>query len=420
VLDEPITVTIRALKFSGTSTIQLGPSAPATVSFTIAPVEAPGKIVYWSLSGSNQQQSGSLKGFGIGEEGVREVLVTSQVVNRTTVAMGNNAVDGCIGCHTATPGGDSVQFVFGPTQDMINADTYYNNITDIQMGTEGTLPSYVTTAALAKIRTLRGIPAFSPGHWVDDDRIVLLTDVNNQGTLMWVQLDSDGMQSPMLGTIARTGDTLGAVEPTFSHDGRTIVYVSAPPPATSDTIHDGRLNNGPGDLYSVPYNARAGGAATKLAGASDPAFTEYYPAFSANDDLVAFSRIPGTSNTYNNSAAELFVVPSGGGTAIRLAANDPPPNSGACQVHPSPGITNDWSKWAPQANRASNGKTYNWLVFSSTRSGKAQMYVTAVVTADGGAPQTFPALYLWNQPADEGNHTPSWDNYKIPPVVIIP
>ena len=32
----------------------------------------------------------------------------------------------------------------------------------------------------------------------------------------------------------------------------------------------------------------------------------------------------------------------------------------------------------------------------------------------------LPALYLWNQPPTESNHTPSWDNFKIPPVTIVP
>ena len=69
---------------------------------------------------------------------------------------------------------------------------------------------------------------------------------------------------------------------------------------------------------------------------------------------------------------------------------------------------------------SSNGKTYNWLTFSSVRNGTPQLYVTAIVTQPGMAPQTFPALYLWNQPPTESNHTPSWDNFKIPPVTIIP
>jgi len=113
VLDEPIMVSIRAMTVSGTGTAQQGPSAAAQVSFTIAPVEAPAdRLLVAGCDGSNG--TGMLKGFGVGEEGVRNVLTPDQVVNRTTVASGNNAVDGCIGCHTATPDGDGVQFVFGP------------------------------------------------------------------------------------------------------------------------------------------------------------------------------------------------------------------------------------------------------------------------------------------------------------------
>ena len=411
--DEPITVAIRTMTLSSTGTVQQPPSAASTVTFTIAPVEAPGKIVYWSLAGDGSQGTGMLKGFGVGEEGVRDVLTPDQVTNR------NTTTDGCIGCHTSVPGGDSVQFVFGPPASMIGTDPYFNNIADIQMGTAGTLPAYVSPDALALIRTLRGIPAFSIGHWADGDRMVLLTDASNRGDLLWVQLDA-ASPMPLQGTLARTSDPGGATEPTFSHDGSKIVYVSTTP---YSSIHDGRLDSGPADLYWIPYNGRAGGAALPLAGASDSEFTEYYPAFSPDDQLVAFTRVPSPSTpqpshptTYNNSSAEIFIVPANGGTAVRSLANDPP----ACLFQHSPGLTNDWSKWSPEATTADNGKTYNWLTFSSTRNGTPQLYVTAIVTQPGMVPQTFPALYLWNQPANESNHTPSWDNFKIPPVTIVP
>jgi len=410
--DEPISVAIRTMVLSSTGTVQQPPSARSTVSFTIAPVEAPGKIVYWSLAGDGSNGTGMLKGFGVGEEGVRDVLTPDQVTNRNTTN------DGCIGCHTSVPGGDSVQFVFGPPMKFISMDTYFNNVADIQMGTAGALPTYVTSDALALLQTLRGIPAFSRSHWADGDRIVLLTDANNQGNLYWVQLDTPA--PVMQGTLARTGDPGGATEPTFSHDGARIVYVSS---SNTDgiSIHDGRLDSGPADLYIIPYNNRAGGAATKLGGAADPAFTEYYPAFSPNDDLVAYTRVAGPSAptgrfTYANYASEIYVVQTTGGAAIRLAANDSP----ACVNKGSPGQMNDWSKWSPEATTASNGKTYNWLTFSSVRNGTPQLYITAIVTQPGMAPQTFPALYLWNQPPTESNHTPSWDNFKIPPVTIIP
>jgi hypothetical protein len=114
---------------------------------------------------------------------------------------------------------------------------------------------------------------------------------------------------------------------------------------------------------------------------------------------------------YNQPLAEVFVIPSGGGIATRIAANDPP----ACSGHTSPGVTNSWPKWAPSVATASGGRTFYWLVFSSTRAGSLpQLYVTPVVVT-GTQVQSYGALYLWNQPATTGNHTPAWDAFKIPP-----
>jgi hypothetical protein len=80
----------------------------------------------------------------------------------------------------------------------------------------------------------------------------------------------------------------------------------------------------------------------------------------------------------------------------------------------SPGITNSWPKWGPLAESA-NGSTYYWLVFSSTRTAmmNPQLFVTGVVVT-GGKVATHGALYLWNQPATEGNHTPAWDTFNVP------
>ncbi|MES1206306.1 MAG: hypothetical protein ABUS79_10255 [Pseudomonadota bacterium] len=399
VYDQPITVTIRALTLSGTGTVQNPPSPAVTGDFTIAPVDAPGKIVYWAIP--NGSSDGMLRGFGIGEEGVEDVLVPSQLVAPT---FDSGQKDGCIGCHSATPDGLSVGFQLGPHANSNGPDSYYDSIASIAGGTVGQKPAWVTTGQLAVIRTLRGIPTYSRGHWADGDHIVLLMDGQNQGKLLWLNLDTDGAQ----GTIARTGDPAGATEPSFSHDGTQIVYVSA------TSFGDGRLGNGPADLYTVPYGNRAGGVASKLAGAADPAYTEYYPAFSPDDAYVAFTRVTGNGTGYNNNQAEVFVVSSTGGRALRFGANDPP----ACQNgQRSPGVTNDWPKWAPESTSA-NGKTYYWVTFSSTRSGRPQLYVAPMVVGAGGVDVDHPALYLWNQPATDSNHTPSWDDYQIPPIVI--
>ncbi len=92
---------------------------------------------------------------------------------------------------------------------------------------------------------------------------------------------------------------------------------------------------------------------------------------------------------YYNSSSEVYVIPAAGGTPTRLAANDPV----ACSGVKSPGITNSWAKWSPQITTV-GGKTYYWMIFSSTRdgytiqkkpSGKAsQLYMTGVVVEGEG------------------------------------
>jgi hypothetical protein len=152
--------------------------------------------------------------------------------------------------------------------------------------------------------------------------------------------------------------------------------------------------------------------AAPIPGASDPALEEYYPAFSPDDKYLVFNRVPNGNNMYNQALTEVFVIPSGGGSPTRLAANDPP----ACSGKKSPGVTNSWAKWSPEAT-SSGGRTYYWLIFSSARNENQnpQLYLTALVKdEEAGALTTHGALRFWNQPEDENNHTPAWDVFQIP------
>ena len=77
-----------------------------------------------------------------------------------------------------------------------------------------------------------------------------------------------------------------------------------------------------------------------------------------------------------------------------------------------PGVTNSWPKWAPGVEDF-NGRRYYWLTFSSTRRGDKPQIFVAPVVAEGGSLVSYPALTLWNQPADEANHTAAWDVFQI-------
>jgi hypothetical protein len=108
------------------------------------------------------------------------------------------------------------------------------------------------------------------------------------------------------------------------------------------------------------------------------------------------------------------VVAATGGAPTRFVANDPP----ACTNAKSPGVTNSWPKTAPDVGVALDGRRFYWVIFSSRRDpfsmGQPQLYVTAFVVSAAGALTTYSALYLWNQPEAEANHTPSWENFGIP------
>jgi hypothetical protein len=417
-------------QFAVTATVRALAGGASTVTFSIPPVRAPGSIVFWAAVpadlGNPGPTSTTLQGFAVGDESTVKALGVPDVQMQTR--QGNNQLRNvqCIGCHNSTPDGESVGFL----------DTYPWNmaIAGVNTGRTGLVPAYVTPGGIDTIRQPgMGIFSFSKAHWTTGDRIVVSPYYLNAPCspyeqtemdvrLAWLDLEAPPVTNgcPVEGThfgiIARNNDTRGAGNPTWSHDGKTIVYSS------TAVGQDGRLDTGPSDLFSVPYNGRQGGDATALPGASDPDFDEYYPAFSGDDRFVVFDRVPSGGSMYANPTAELFVVPAtGAAQATRLPANDPPKCSGMV----SPGVNNHWAKWAPGDPGSFEDKSYYWLIFSSNRYGTppvmaggatvqvSQLYATAIVVGETSM-QMFPAIYLWNQDVTTLNTTPAWDAFSIP------
>jgi hypothetical protein len=409
VVDQPITVTVRTQGPAGLS-------APSTATFSIAPVGAAGQMVYWALRGFDASDTSNtqLYGFSVGDESVASVLTVPQVQETS-----NGVQMGCIGCHTATPDGSFVGFT--------GNYPWPNALASVESSSMGAMPDFLGAAGGETLTTYwHGIITFSAGHWAAGDHVGITTlstqAVDPNAALIWMELDSGAT-----GVLARQGDPAGAAAPSFSHDGTRVVYTS------TNANQDGRLGVGTADLYTVPFGDRAGGAATPVAGASDASYAEYYPSFSPDDSLIAFNRLsqadanvtptgqPYDGGMYFNPAAEVWVVPSAGGSAIRLAANDPPactpavtPNT---RVYPNrAGWDNSWAKWSPEVATA-NGTKYYWVIFSSYRYDisptRGQLYMTAVVKPEAGPIATYPAVYLWNQDQTTSNHTPAWDTFKI-------
>jgi hypothetical protein len=506
---QPVTVTIRGINSTA-------PGKPVGISgdFNIAPVVATGSMVFWTVnSASVTPQSSKLLGFAVGDEGVGESLTLPQI--QWTGELGEDGavlrgyydakplegfVNGqvrCIGCHTSLPDGSGVVF----TDDW----PWSKSAASLAQGSVGAIPTVIGAGAQAIMKMpWWGTQTLSAGHWTAGDRTLVTTygatfksgtartkaweslpvyDAANPANddkikwhqLAWIDLESTAAidvavtatpdygatlaarntaamaaQGTAWGLIA-TGDTgVSAASPSFSHKGDKIVYVA------TDYSPDGHPDAAAktADLRTVDYNNRAGGVSQPLAGASDPAFLEYYPAYSADDQLIAFTRAPAPSaaspdGPYYNRFGQIMVIPATGATpAVPLAANDPVECGGD---NVSTGIINSWPKWSPDAF-SFKGKTYHFLIFSSARkygdefseqfklptnplssfkglTDSSQLYLAAVVVDDATQQiTTYPAVYIWNQnraPGADGaaglhysNLTPAWDPIKLPPLEI--
>jgi hypothetical protein len=512
---QPVTVTIRGINSAS-------PGKPIGIQgdFNIAPVVATGSMVFWTVnSGDVTLESSRLLGFAVGDEGVASALTLGQVAWAGEIGEDGAVqrgvydevklpgfVDGqvrCIGCHTTVPD-ESKAVLFGDDWPWSLAGATLNS---------GAMPTGIAAGAQAIMKTpWWGQQAMTKAHWVPGDKTIVTsygttfisgakrtipwnklpayagtdgattTDKVKWHSLAWINAEyaadipvtvapgtagdygkpelemRNAMVTAAQGTgwgLINTGDTgVSAVSPSLSHDGKSIVYV------TTDYSPDGHPDweATTADIKTVPYS-KTGGASAPLPGASDPGLLEYYPSYSQDDKLIAFTQAPKKASRtspedgpYYNRFGKVMVIPAAGGTATALEANDP----GTCGGDSlTTGIINSWPKWSPDAVvHKGNGKTYYFLVFSSARKysdefskqfdlpintlssfkglpKSSQLYLAAVVLDDAtGAITTYPAVYIWNQNRTPGatggaaaslqysNLTPAWDPIELPPLMI--
>jgi hypothetical protein len=468
----PITATIRGASANGGT-----PSVGSANSFTIAPVPANGNLVFWSPKGAtnagNTMVVGATKlsGFAVGDEMAEQVLIPANVTTADfqteDLTLTRRAVQ-CIGCHTSTPDGDFIGF----------NDTYPwgGVLASGQAGTLlGTAPTFFGAGGYnAFIQPWLGIQTYSVNHWATGDHVVVApigtcslqpcssepsgNDQDQQPGLAWIDLENGAIlpsgQSPATGLKGTAWNwiyqpTSGqyAAAPSWSHaPGDDYIVFTM----TSNVV-SGRLGSGTAHLYKVMYSRSGPQTAMPIMGdGSDLNFAQYYGSLSEDDAFIAFDKIPAAaaaanhtdlnttdtcnptpctpvwSGMYMQPATELSVIPVAGGSAVRLAANDPPNCPGQAT---SPGINNTWAKWSPQVSTGSDGTVYYWLIFSSWRQGQkdpttgspiAQLFATAVTTNELGLVTTYPAIYLWNQDPTISNFTPAWDYFKIPIIIDQP
>jgi Tol biopolymer transport system component len=136
--------------------------------------------------------------------------------------------------------------------------------------------------------------------------------------------------------------------PAWSPDGTTIAFVRA-----VRTSPDTARIDVPADIYTVPAS---GGTALPLPGASGEGFN-YYPVYSPDGKWLAFTHHTTGKDTYADDAADLYLVPAGGGQRILLRAN-------------RTDFADSWPSWSPDGQ---------WLGFSSDRlNGQFDIYLAKI------------------------------------------
>ncbi|UCF32765.1 MAG: tetratricopeptide repeat protein [Phycisphaerales bacterium] len=112
------------------------------------------------------------------------------------------------------------------------------------------------------------------------------------------------------------------------------------------------------NLYRVPFNGGAGGAAQPLPGASHNGMSNFFAKYSPDGKWIVFCKA--RSYMLLQPDSELYIMPAAGGEARRLRCNTKRMNS--------------WHSWSP------NGK---WLVFSSKANSDYTQLLLTHIDAQG-------------------------------------
>jgi hypothetical protein len=344
------------------------------------------------------------------------------------------------GCHEATgcDCGSVCDLIFESKEaceDSCKAKMWTMQIHDVETGAKA---DFIHPAAEAFLEG-GGVmyPAFSNAFWAGDNKHVVVTQGGSMpGTarhLYSVNLIDGDVWEMTDGSEPGLGGQ--QLFPAMARNGEFVIFSSS----TGSTGKGGLGINGDCQLWRMPYNNGLGGTPTPLYGADDPDLLQYYPAVTPDDTFVVYNRAqadtsacpnptgkggPGGAGTYDNCLADLWIIPSSGGVAVRLDKASGPANAGFGNSWPSMSDkVSGKHYWVAFSSRRPYGVTKNWNGASEGPSGigtkpstpsktvyEPQLWVAAVnpeAIASGEDP-SFAPIWLPGQDDNGGNHIGQW------------
>lgn len=282
----------------------------------------------------------------INEQGESGIFISRET--STPEQFTSSQQEKCVGCHTISNRSGKIAFVLDTATGPVA-------VHELKTGQEVEIPTVMASYL-----------AWSPDgeqlaiSYNDED--IYLLDIRT-GNL----LPLDGASEP------------GIIEtmPDWSPDGKQIAFVR------SETASDGFDLNGDSEIAVISAKGGSLKFLTEI-----PTGRNYYPSFSPDGRWVAFTHhADNDEGSYASQAADIYLIPSGGGQSLRLDANSQ--------------VSDSWPSWSADSQ---------WLAFNSKRNGEFDIFVTHInANGQSGAVFPFPGANT-----DSFEHLPAWG---LPPEI---